>query len=219
MIETEEIVKYVTAFLGIVVAALLAHGFLGDRRARQADADLERMKDTIGRLEQNAKRTEESPRATPVAIAMARQGRRDEAAQAPEDADKQPADTPERSSAAEAAPSLDDQKAYLQASFSDQAPDADWSRTATKQLHEMFEPLASNDTSLRSVDCRSTLCRVELTHTTEAEYRSFMTTVMSGAMRDWKGPGGGGMLGTEPNGAVTTVLFLAREGAELPVLN
>lgn len=106
----------------------------------------------------------------------------------------------------------------LDRSFSHQQSDVVWSGHAEGRARETFRPLTNKDTNLISVHCRATLCRVELLHATAAEFHSFMETLRTGVVtRGWKGPGLGGMVGTNQDGKVRSVFYLAKEGTSLPL--
>jgi hypothetical protein len=106
----------------------------------------------------------------------------------------------------------------LDVSFSQQPSDVEWSGHAERQVHELFRPLTNKDTSLISVRCRTTLCRVEFLYATAAEFHNFMETLRTGVVtRGWKGPGLGGIVPTNEGGKVKSVFYLAKEGTTLPL--
>jgi hypothetical protein len=106
----------------------------------------------------------------------------------------------------------------LDVSFSQQPSDVEWSGHAEGHVHELFRPLTNKDTSLISVHCRTTLCRVEFLHGTAAEFHNFMETLRTGVVtRGWKGPGVGGIVPTNEGGKVKSVFYLAKEGTTLPL--
>jgi hypothetical protein len=115
-------------------------------------------------------------------------------------------------------PSFAETMSALDVSFSRQQSDVEWSGHAEAQVHELFRPLTIKDTSLVSVHCRTTLCRVEFLHATAAESHNFMETLRTGVVtRGWKGPGVGGIVATNEGGRVKSVFYLAKEGTTLPL--
>jgi hypothetical protein len=116
-------------------------------------------------------------------------------------------------------PSVADQEAFLATTFSSQPTDGAWSRGASQQISDILRPLAGKNTSVVSVDCRSTLCRADLEHETDADFRAFMQSMFTGpGAGAWKGAGGGGKVETGPDGRVKAVLYFAKEGTALPAL-
>ena len=106
----------------------------------------------------------------------------------------------------------------LDVSFSHQKSGAEWSQHAEQQVKGLFLPLTNKDTSLISVQCRTTLCRAEFRHATEAEFYRFLNTLKTGGLAPgWTGQKAGGRLGTNEHGNVTSVFFLAKEGTTLPM--
>ncbi|WP_437528981.1 hypothetical protein WME79_46865 [Sorangium sp. So ce726] len=195
---------------------------LVERRASQAEVALDRMQSSLDDLTDKVESVDRSPRRTPTVITMERRAApdtvdgADSESPGPSDQPSSPSSEP----SPQDAPSHEEQKEFLELSFSAQAPDVSWSRGAAAQVDEMVRPLTDRNTRLVSTDCRATLCRVELTHTTEDAFHAFMTTaIYGGGMRSWKGAGGGGLLRRDPDGTVRTVVYLAKEGAELPILN
>jgi hypothetical protein len=184
-------------------------------RVSRAEAELAGIKRSLGDINDKMSRVEEAPRPPLAVVTVERAAAR--AAVSPTEGEGG-----ERSSPAPPAPaasSQEDQKAFLELSFSKQAPDMSWSREAKAEVTELFQPLTNQDTRLVSADCRTTLCRVELAHTGDEAFHAFMASSMNGVMRGWKGPGGGGLLRTDADGTMRAVFYLAKEGTELPILD
>lgn len=114
------------------------------------------------------------------------------------------------------APSAEDQRVYVQTTFSQQSVDPVWSRDATSQAKEIFNSFASGTTSVRSVECRSSLCRVELAQGSPEEAQRVAHELMSHGKLGWQGGISAAVESTNPDGSVNYVLFLARN--EIPVL-
>lgn len=202
-------------FKGIgLFTAVAALAFAAYHEAR-AGAELAEVKRSLGNLNDEVSRVEAAPR--PVRAVMGVERATPPAAVSTAERQKDEPSSP--APVAPAAPSLEDQKAFLDLSFSKQAPDIEWSRNAEAEVNDIFQPLLSRETQLVSTDCRTTLCRVELTHTSEDAFHAFMASAMNGGMRGWKGPGGGGQLRSDADGTVRLVFYLAKEGTELPTLD
>ncbi len=106
----------------------------------------------------------------------------------------------------------------LDISFLQQKSDAEWSQHAEQQVRELFLPLTNNDTSLISVQCRTTLCRAAFLHATESEFQQFLNTIKThGLTPGWKGQEAGGRVATNKDGKVRSVFYLAKEGTILPL--
>jgi hypothetical protein len=106
----------------------------------------------------------------------------------------------------------------LDQSFSEQPSDVEWSGHAEERVRVLFQPLTSNNTTLISVRCRTTLCRVDFLHAGATEFHNFLGTLKTGGlMGGWKGELIGGRVGTNLAGPVRSVFFLAKEGTNLPL--
>jgi hypothetical protein len=121
---------------------------------------------------------------------------------------------------AAAAPSLEDRRAFLELSFSRQPADVGWSKKATQQVREIFNAVNSRQTSVRSVDCRSTLCRAELEHENEGEAHHVLNQLLyMNPEHSWNGAWEGGKQEVAPDGTTKNILFFAREGTAMPALD
>ena len=104
----------------------------------------------------------------------------------------------------------------LDHSFLEENPDVEWSRPAEQKLQDLFRPLINKSTSLTSVQCRTTLCRVEFLHVTEEGFRNFLQSLKTASVtREWKGEGVGGKIRTTDAEGVRSVFYLAKPGASL----
>jgi hypothetical protein len=106
----------------------------------------------------------------------------------------------------------------LEQTFGSQANDGGWAIEARRSVETKLAdlPVASR---LRSIECRSTLCRVETIHDRYADARDFTGRFASLDQRPWAGGFYTGPISEDPqNGAVTFVTYLVREGMELPAI-
>ena len=105
---------------------------------------------------------------------------------------------------------------YLERQFLQQALDASWARQAQSELETGLGLLLDQRSFMTPIACRSSLCRVELTHQDERAYASFVDTFTHVLFRIWKGPGFVSKQGETRRGEWIMVMFLAREGTKLP---
>jgi len=108
----------------------------------------------------------------------------------------------------------EDYRSYLQRQFLQQALDVSWASQAKSGLDTGLGHLLDKRSSVTSIECRSSLCRVELTHQDERAYASFADVFVKSQV--WKGPGFFSKQGETRGGEWIMVIFLAREGTELP---
>jgi hypothetical protein len=104
----------------------------------------------------------------------------------------------------------------LEQKFGSQANDGGWAMDARRSVETKLAdlPVASR---LGSIECRSTLCRVETIHDRYSDARDFTSRLASLDRRPWNGGFYTGPISEDPqNGAVTFVTYLVREGMELP---
>jgi hypothetical protein len=108
-------------------------------------------------------------------------------------------------------------KTAVEAGFASETRDQAWSATARLRLSEAVTRLLPEGSGVRDIDCRSTLCRIELSHSDPNAERGFMEK----AIHDPEGGFGNGpgyVSRSEPaaDGTFVEVIYLAREGATLP---
>ncbi|MGQ0443644.1 MAG: hypothetical protein ACT4O2_00590 [Beijerinckiaceae bacterium] len=137
------------------------------------------------------------------------------AAPAPED-DEDLAD-PEAQFTAEIAEEQQQIQAYAQtieASLEAEPVDSAWSGSTADRIREIFTGDELAGASLQDIDCRATLCRIEVQHRDEAKLREFqrlfplrVSQVLPRLMMHRI---------ENADGSVTTYLYLARQGHRLP---
>lgn len=104
---------------------------------------------------------------------------------------------------------------HVQATFTGQPPDAPWTREMRSRAEEVVRSAANEGSALRSVECRASICRIDIAHDGAAQYRDFQQHVRNfsddemaftrsseGPAEDW-----------------TMVVYVARPGTELPKLD
>lgn len=106
----------------------------------------------------------------------------------------------------------------LEQKFDSQASDGGWAMDARRSVEARLAdlPVASR---VRSIECRSTLCRVETIHDRYPDARAFTSRLAALDQRPWNGGFYTGPISEDPQtGAVTFVTYLVREGMELPAI-
>jgi hypothetical protein len=109
-----------------------------------------------------------------------------------------------------------DQIAILDSAFASEPIDHTWSWRAVAQILETveqvlyaLEPGKSLETVVFDAECRSTLCKLELFHATQAAMEDFTGTFLD--QLEW--PANIQFMGVDqPDGQVDTIMYLVREG-------
>lgn len=95
--------------------------------------------------------------------------------------------------------------------------DPSWSAAARKRIEERLSAALPGGSRLVSVDCRSSICRAEVSQPDFDAHRKFVQAAFADPSVSWEGPTMV-TLGEEPGSRmVTSVAFLAREGRDLTV--
>lgn len=106
----------------------------------------------------------------------------------------------------------------LEQKFGSEASDGAWAMEARRSVETKLAdlPVASR---LRSIECRSTLCRMETIHDRYSDAQEFTSRLAALNRRPWNGGFYTGPISEDPqNGAVIFVTYLVREGMELPAI-
>ncbi len=101
----------------------------------------------------------------------------------------------------------------LEATFTTQSYDAGWAHGAQERAEELVRVSLPAGSALRAVDCRETLCRVELDHQDVDSHREFVGH-FDEAMQ-WGGPAAILFDETVP-GKVATIAYLGRKDVPFP---
>ena len=108
------------------------------------------------------------------------------------------------------------------ANLTSEVRDGSWAFEATRTIHSRFGGLASGGTSVESIDCRATMCQLDLVSESQAAYDTFLREALS------RGPAGflwnaplflTSKEDREQDGKVRMVAYIAREGKGLPALD
>ncbi|WP_199729242.1 hypothetical protein, partial [Corallococcus sp. CA053C] len=172
-----------------VVGVLLA--FLGHQRT--SEQELEALRDQVRQASASATANQGERRA--AAEAAMRMWASTHGAQAPTargPGPSQPKATAPGDDAAQAdAPpdelpptgSFEESRTRVFTAFANEPVDNDWSGKATQTLNETLRQHLPSNSRVKALDCRATLCRVELVHRSAADSAPFM---MNG-LRAWPG--------------------------------
>ena len=118
-----------------------------------------------------------------------------------------------------AAPTDEDQLALIKSVFSAQPIDTTWAREARRKIADFLEPLRSEQVAVNSVDCRSTLCRVEFAIAESIDVGSVVNRFLAiPPDRGWSGPMRGQRESVARDGTVIYSVFLAKDGTQMPFL-
>ncbi|HEX2568047.1 MAG TPA: hypothetical protein VH877_00725, partial [Polyangia bacterium] len=130
---------------------------------------------------------------------------------------------PEGPAAGEAAkaPAAPEPAAVVQAldrAFAAEPLDASWSAATDSAMRGRLATLTTGRSSVRSLECRSSLCRLEVVHDDAAQSSAFTERAFAGAEAPlWIGTYVQTRVAT-PDGKEATVAYLVRGGRELPRL-
>lgn len=107
----------------------------------------------------------------------------------------------------------------LEAAFVSEVRDSAWATDARRAAESKLSAELPPKSILKSIDCRSSLCRVESTHDGYAYAKTFVNRLATPEGRPWNGAFYAGPVSQDPQGgAVTFITYLAREGTEMPTV-
>lgn len=100
----------------------------------------------------------------------------------------------------------------LAEAFATEDADPEWSEDASNRAVTVFSAALPAGSSIRDVDCRGSLCRVEIRHGSREAHAALLEALMQ-TPGFWDGPGSLART-TDESGAEVTLAFLGRPGAE-----
>jgi len=129
----------------------------------------------------------------------------------------EPAAAPQntRSSDDEEAASTEEVLANLDATFEMETPDRSWGARTVSDIYEVVRPVLGKNSEVRSVECRTSLCRVESVQEDMDHYASFVTKLKRSKLSP---EGFYTQTGATPDGRPIVTLYLARQGYPMPRL-
>ncbi|MGC4070352.1 MAG: hypothetical protein QM784_37950 [Polyangiaceae bacterium] len=108
--------------------------------------------------------------------------------------------------------SVEQSRQFVNSAYDEEAPDPNWSPSASRQLEALVQRSLPSRGALRSVACRSTLCRIEVSLDSAEELSKFGFV----AFRDWPGSIFLANESQDRNGLQATY-YASREGTEPPL--
>ncbi|MBN9688031.1 MULTISPECIES: hypothetical protein [unclassified Corallococcus] len=108
--------------------------------------------------------------------------------------------------------SFEQSRTRVSDAFAAEPVDGDWSARASKTLDDAFRAHLPGTSRVKSLECRATLCRVELVHRAQADHGAFL---MNG-LRTWPGSVFIASEAQEGNDYVVTLLA-SKEGTNPPL--
>jgi len=109
--------------------------------------------------------------------------------------------------------SIAGQRARLEDRFAAEKTDTGWAATAQQELHADLGRFATRDVGIRDVQCRASLCRIELALATRDSATEFMESWLH--KRTWTGPGVADNDVVGADGQPRMVLFVGKDGQDL----
>jgi hypothetical protein len=122
---------------------------------------------------------------------------------------------PEQPPASKPAITDQDVQTGLSAGFQSEVVDTTWAPAAARTIQGDFSRALSANSSIESVECRQSLCRIQTVHSDVDTYRTFAYGALTSAANEWSGARYMHLQETLPDGRVRSVAYAAREGADL----
>ena len=109
----------------------------------------------------------------------------------------------------------EDVRAFLDTTFETETTDKQWGASATQAIYDVAQPELGPNSEIRSVECRSSLCRIESVQEDSEHYAAFVSKVKQSKVSP---EGFFTKTGETPDGKSILTMYLAREGHPLPHL-
>jgi hypothetical protein len=93
----------------------------------------------------------------------------------------------------------------------DEPVDTEWSQEKNEQFHAFFARASLAGTKLRTMDCRTTMCRIEIAHHDNEDRQRFIAS-----FSDLAGPRGVVFAHIESSNDLDVVVYVTRDGESLP---
>ncbi|HEX8111691.1 MAG TPA: hypothetical protein VF516_28365 [Kofleriaceae bacterium] len=114
------------------------------------------------------------------------------------------------------APDVPQLAAQIDGKFAQETVDPAWSAGAEYQLRQALERTPSPGTTLASISCRRSLCRVESLHTSLEAFQQYVeSSYLADGRPLWNGAFTS-LVTEQSDTQVKAVSFVAKEGSELP---
>ncbi|MFP2923936.1 hypothetical protein ACLESO_01715 [Pyxidicoccus sp. 3LG] len=106
-------------------------------------------------------------------------------------------------------------QAHVESLFQAESAESGWASEAQREVRDGISSLLPSTASVRALDCRASLCRLEVAYSSEEEFRQVMGP--PGAMgRLWRGPSMVHLEKDPVRGTLTAVSYLVRPGHPMP---
>jgi hypothetical protein len=121
----------------------------------------------------------------------------------------------------EHAPTAADLRDCYEAAFTSETADRAWATSAGRLAEDKLRVSLPAGSTMRSIDCRASMCRVETSHVDRAHFAEFVqSSFVDPTSAVWNAPTFSTVIDSPSNGApLVVVSYVAREGTELPPLN
>jgi len=109
----------------------------------------------------------------------------------------------------------EDVLANLDTTFETEVADRQWVASASQKIYDIAQPNLGPNSEIRSVECRTSLCRIESVQEDSEHYADFVSRVKHSGVSP---EGFFTKTGETPDGKPILTMYLAREGYPLPHL-
>ncbi len=114
-------------------------------------------------------------------------------------------------------PAPEDTIANMDVVYAAQPADRGWGAASARKLEDGLGRFTDSGSRIQSVDCRTSICKVVVSHPDVSRQQSFVSGAF-GTTDYWTGPRAA-IRKVDPNGDVSTLAFFGRDGTSLPVLD
>lgn len=138
---------------------------------------------------------------------------------AEEEAQGQPGPAALSAAATSARPLTEEEAGFrLENRFASEPVDAAWRREATAILQRQFTAKAGPGSRVTEIDCKQSLCRVEMVHKDFDTYRDFGHATFTSSSAEWRGGAMMHVVGDREAGEVKSIAYLARPGEDIGLI-
>lgn len=203
----------------VLVGAAAAFNVASERRH---EAELSGLRADMESLSVSVEKAQERPASKPLPPARAQASAPPVPAPRPEaEVEPEEEDSPGREAREEAAPPAPEPaelKSRLDTVFASEGADPSWTPEAKRTVGSRLTAVLPETSSVRGVDCHTSMCRIETSHQDMESYKQFVQgAFMSPETRIWNA----GFFSSPPmpdeRGEMTATVYLAREGEPLPL--
>ncbi len=108
-----------------------------------------------------------------------------------------------------------DLKEFMETTFAGQSVDPSWAPAAEDTLQYGLGDQLPSGSVIQSVECHTSICRIETVHNNSEDYEQFLTTFKDPNNRIWSGDASSQELTQGPHGDRVVVTYFSREGEPL----